>query len=547
VPRIALVHAPRTLVQAFVDLGWDVAADLRPEGCDLDIARALADAAPDLLLQVESLDARLLLRGLEELPCPTLFWALDPHLNGFWQAAYGRLFDLTLSTQARWHEDLTALGARAAHLPWFGLARPWRPWEARSHEICFVGRVTAQRPARGWLLDFLTRQYGERGLKLASDVNFGQMLELYGDSRLAPNESIMGELNFRLFEASSTGCLVLGQDLGPEQEALFEPGRDMEVFSHVAGLKSLLDFLLKNPRVAQAKARAVWERVQRDHLPGHRARAILDLAEDLPRNRAQGPEAGLFLGLARFRLWEAGRLPGDAGALDGLLESLPGPLARAAQARFLVQSPGLGSRARAALAALWSAGPKARNLDADLAGSLGALRLEEWELARGFWLARLKARQQPSKALLEPPADPRALLRLWARLLREEDRGLRPGFPFDPKAHVPACAAECLLWALDLAPGDTELLREMDGLLASRPGLEQMRVGFLSELTLRQRQDWRLGLALGLADLKCFRLEAGLEELSVALAQARAQGREQAFFRSLASRDPDGLLARFLA
>jgi len=112
---------------------------------------------------------------------------------------------------------------------------------------------------------------------------------------------------------------------------------------------------------------------------------------------------------------------------------------------------------------------------------------------------------------------------------------------------VPACAAECLLWALDLAPGDTELLREMDGLLASRPGLEQMRVGFLSELTLRQRQDWRLGLALGLADLKCFRLEAGLEELSVALAQARAQGREQAFFRSLASRDPDGLLARFLA
>jgi NodT family efflux transporter outer membrane factor (OMF) lipoprotein len=118
-----------------------------------------------------------------------------------------------------------------------------------------VGRVTAQRPARGWLLDFLTRQYGERGLKLASDVNFGQMLELYGDSRLAPNESIMGELNFRLFEASSTGCLVLGQDLGPEQEALFEPGRDMEVFGHVAGLKSRLDFLLKNPRVAQAKAR----------------------------------------------------------------------------------------------------------------------------------------------------------------------------------------------------------------------------------------------------------------------------------------------------
>lgn len=164
-------------------------------------------------------------------------------------------------------------------------------------------------------------------------------------------------------------------------------------------------------------------------------------------------------------------------------------------------------------------------------------------MARGFWLARLKARQEPSKALLEPPADPRALLRLWARLLREEDRVQRPGFPFDPEVHVPDCAAECLLWALDLAPGDTELLREMDGLLASRPGLDQMRVGFLSELTLRQRQDWRLGLA----DLKCFRLEAGLEELAVALGQARAQGREQAFFRPLASRDPGGLLARSLA
>jgi hypothetical protein len=546
-PRLALVHAPAALSQAFRGLGWEVVLDLHPPGGELDLSQDLDKAAPDLFLQVEVLGPRLLLRGLEALPCPSLFWALDPHLNGFWQAAYGRLFDLTLSTQAKWRDDLAALGAATAHLPWFGLPLPWKPWESRPHEICFVGRVTAQRPARGWLLDFLRRHYGDRRLKLASDVGFAEMLALYGDSRLAPNESIMGEVNFRLFEAAASGCLVLGRDLGPEQAALFEPGREMEVFAHVAGLKARLDFLLKNPRAAQARARAAWERVQARHLPAHRARAILDLAQGLPRKRATGAEAALCRGLALFRLWEAGRLPCPATETAALLDSLPpGPLARAARLRFLVQQPGLESQARAAVAALWRERPADQDLDTDLAAGLGALRLDEWELARGFWLARLRALARPSKALLEPPDSPRNLLRLWARLLREEGRLLRPGFPFDPASHLPACAAECLFLALHLAPGDTELLRETDALLSACPGQEQMRVGFLSDLTLRRRQDWRPALSLGLASLACFRLEAGLEELAAARGLARSQGREAAFFRALASRDPDGLLAAAL-
>lgn len=545
-PRVALVHAPHVLAQAFRDLGCDVVLDLRPEGGELDISQELADAAPDLFLQTEVLGQRTLLRGQENLPCPTLFWAIDPHLNGFWQAAYGRLFDLTLSTQARWREDLAALGADVAHLPWFGLARPWKPWESRSHEICFVGRVTAQRPARGWLLDFLTRHFGGRAT-LAADVAFSQMFELYGDSRLAPNESIMGELNFRLFEAASAGCLVLGRDLGPAQAELFEPGREMEVFDHVAGLKALLDGLLQNPRAAQAKARAAWEKVQAAHLPAHRAQRILDLAQALPRKRAQGGDAALQHGLARYRLWEAGRWPVPAQDMARMLDSLPAsPLARAARLRFLVQCPGLEAQATAALAALWRETPAARDLDADLAGSLGGLRLGQWELAQGFWLARLKTLKQPSKTLLEPPAQPKDLLRLWARLLREAGRLLRPGFPFDPAAHVPDCAAECLFQALHLAPGDVEILREIDGLLAACPGQEQMRVGFLSDLTLRQRNDWRLALSLGLASLACFRLEAGLEELASARDLARKQGKEQAFLRALGARDPGGLLAKTL-
>jgi len=72
-------------------------------------------------------------------------------------------------------------------------------------------------------------------------------------------------------------------------------------------------------------------------------------------------------------------------------------------------------------------------------------------------------------------------------------------------------------------------------------------MGYLSEISLRNREDFRIGLTLGLVDLKLFRIDEGLDELRVAREQARALGKLANFERILGAQDPRGRIRAALA
>jgi len=101
--------------------------------------------------------------------------------------------------------------------------------------------------------------------------------------------------------------------------------------------------------------------------------------------------------------------------------------------------------------------------------------------------------------------------------------------------------------SLQCAPNDVEVLRKAEALLRAVPGSELYRMGYLSEISLRNREDFRLGLALGLVDLKLFRIDQGLDELRVAREQARSLGKLESFERILAAQDPRGRIRAALA
>lgn len=112
----------------------------------------------------------------------------------------------------------------------------------------------------------------------------------------------------------------------------------------------------------------------------------------------------------------------------------------------------------------------------------------------------------------------------------------------DPAIDLPATAGECLMARLMDAPEHLPTLRLLDTILRPVPGMEQTRVGFLSILTLHERNDWRLAFEIGLANLKSYRLDSGLEELVLARDIARKQGQERLFLKALESRNPSGLI-----
>ncbi|MDD3313872.1 glycosyltransferase, partial [Pseudodesulfovibrio sp.] len=502
--NVCLLDAPLSLIRSFEDLGCGVLSLRTGPGPFLSLPDVLAERGfrPDMVLQVESLAGRRLVAGLDRVECPTLLWCVDPHLNAHWHAAWARLFDLTCSTQRAWIPALRGRGAGDVRwLPWFGHAAEGKDPDERTTDVAFVGRITGQRPARRWLAEFLEARTRGFALAVRQDLDFRAMLDLYGDARIVPNESICGEVNFRLFEAASCGCLVLGQDI-EEQAELFEPGREMDVCAHAVELERKLDFYLRNPRLASAMGRAARERVRAGHLAVHRAARLLEFAADAKDRRARGRDAEAWAALTAAAMYEAAVTDLPAEEVLALLEKA-GTGGDAAEAVLRAQALAGMGRAMEANVTAWLAGRLFEDsAGLNLAGSMAGLRLGNFDAAKAFWYRHCKCSGGREAV---PPEDETALLTLWAKDLHRRGLTLRSGFPFDPARHLPAAASECLLAILAREPEHLPTLRLLDTLLRPFPGVEQSRVGLLSVLTLHERDDWRLAFEIGLADLKSFR------------------------------------------
>ncbi|WP_051434744.1 glycosyltransferase [Desulfonatronum lacustre] len=511
---------------------------LHPKPGIHDLPRLLEEHRfePDVVIQQESLGPRVLLKGLENISGLKVFWSIDTHLNAFWQMEYVRLFDLACSTQRNWSEYLhKQTNVPAFWLPWFGRRLPWKGWNQRQRAVCFVGRVTEHRPSRKRFVDFLRREFQ---MELVQDVSFQQMLEVYREARLAPNESIFGEINFRLFEAASCGCLVLNPSGIPGLEETFLPDREIGVFSHALELKSKVNHYSRNQGLAEQMAKAAWARIQEEHLAIHRAQKLLEAVTQATGRSSSRPEPpALSWALTLYRLWQARRVPIATEVLENQLLALP-------------ESP----RKREALLGFWL-GTNRRDLvlhdlmtllQPDIAygnepslarnASLAALHLGEFTLATAFWMRYRKSTGRMAKK----PLTPHRLYLEWSREMMRDDYRVRRGFVYDHERQIPESALECLIMGHRLNPHDMDICKAMDALLQKEPGFEPTRLALLSHVTLHQPLNWQAGLKLGLVNLQDFRLEQGLEELLLAASRAEEQGESRKFNNALAAADPDG-------
>jgi hypothetical protein len=562
-PSTLLIHTTPDLDRAFQALGCTTLT-LQPDSGQqvLDLEERLhgMDFTPELIVQRENLSCRLLVSGLDRFDCPKIFWGLDSHLNAHWHAAYARLFDISCATQKKWIPAYRQLGAQDVRwLPWYAPAGTWQPWSAREHGFSFVGRFSSQRPARRWMCEHLQQRFAHANPSVRDDISYAQMLELYGRTKIVPNESIFNESNLRLFEAATRGCVVLNPDIGPELEELFEPGREIDIYDSVVDLEDLLARHLADERRAQAMGRAAFERVQAEHLVLHRAQTLLDYAADATANAATGQDAQAWFTVTLARLMESGHIFAQPATVEKQAAHLPQTgTTMASRLRLLAtdNSPECAQRIMHILHTVLTDHLFRNDMELNLTASMAALRsaLEAKNtaaitdadtnmdaMARTFLLRQLQAGGRTSA----PPAPGREnLLLAWARLLHRAGKTIRAGLPFSVKNHLPGSAVECLILLLSLHPEHMEALRLMESLTHSIRGTEQARVGYLSLLTLHEPDDWRMGLELAIADLRSYRRTAGEEELRNALKAARQQEQEKHFIRALTARDPSGLLRR---
>ena len=501
---------------------------------DLPAELASRGLTPDLIIQDEVLAPRVLLKGLEEFPCPKLFWSQDPHLNLYWQTPYAGLFDAVASTQKAQAQSLgQACGGTSAWITWSEPQGPWTPHADRTHAMAFVGRLTQYRPLRQMFVECVRSRFP---IRIETDLPHPDVPGVYAKARLAPNESILGETTHRLFLASAQGCLVVEPQRANGLEELYEPGLEVVTYQDGLELLDVLAFYSRHADLAAKMGRAAWERSGRDHRPENRIASLAELAlRVVPLPRTGGEGRRLFA-LACARALESALLPASFDEVAGQLAQFPDdPDCFTARLRLLACA---GQSVQALSEALARASAGFAPDDMAFRSSLCALALRQgqFELARAAFGAYAAA----SGVAGTQAATPAALYAALGDALARQGKRWRPGFPFEPERHLPATASECSLMSLMLEPGNKGVLRKAESLLRDLPGSELTRMAYLSEMSLRNREDFRLGLSLGLADLRAYRVDEGLDEIRLAREQAQAHGKAGAFQAALAARDPSG-------
>ncbi|WP_457571485.1 glycosyltransferase family protein, partial [Desulfovulcanus sp.] len=484
---------------------------------------------PDIIIQQETLGPRTLLLGLEHFPCPKIFWSIDTHLNAFWHKLYGRNFDLVLTTQKGWVDKLQAGGLEKVNwLPWFGIKKEWKDFSRRKYDLSFVGRITAHRPARKWMVDFLRQEFG--GF-IAQDVEFARMLDIYEQTKLAPNEAIAGEVNFRTFEAASCGALVLNQDLGDEISSLFIPGKETLIFNHVLELRELIKFYLKHQSQAEKIALASWKKIQNEHLAVHRARKLLRYAQEItPRLCARG-QAFKNIVLSLFQLWQNQASTLNKKEIIDLFLKLP--IDPEVLSALIELHADRKDKTESFLIPVLQQKQYDFHLGLNLTCSFAAQKHNNFPLARQFWYRYLLSKGQK----LKPVSTPLQLSLFWAKELARKGEIFRIGLRFDPRNMLPQSALECLVYAERLDPENKEVLNAILTLIQNQKGLEPLLLQIQSHLSLVDPENWRLGLDLALTNLKAFRLGQGLEELFLAFETAQKKNKTDLFFSRLKKKD----------
>ena len=504
---------------------------LHPEPGLHSLQKLLATHAfvPDLIFQAESLGPRVIFTDLPALPCSKLFWSVDSHLNMFWHRHYGRLFDCVLTPHLSLHaaqpEDWRL--PRIARLAKEGTARPFQRHSRRKHAFAFVGRLSGDRGPRRNML----RMLAARGLEPQDGLAWEAMLELYDNTRILPNESICTEVNFRLMEGASCGCCLITPDVGEDQDALLEPGKECLIYANGLELLELIDQFAARPKQAEAIGRAAWRRIQAEHLPEHRAAAILREAQH-SGHAAQGEQAALHLLMSIVQLTRSGIFTEDTDITDARLRASSHPLAFAARVQRASETGQTELCARLLQETLLSGFGTGRP-EVDGICSFAAILAHDLGLAKQFWY---RYHHNAERQKVKKPENLYQLCLFWAREYMRLGRTAQPGLPFI-EGTCPESALEALLLAGRFAGEDREWRRLLVGLEHVPRAYPQLYADTVRELAHCSPQDWRMALRAALALFRVCALPEGEDMLIRAWNTAAAAGQEHAFW-TMARKSP---------
>ena len=210
----------------------------------------------DAIVQVENLSKREFFADISQIPCLKIFWAIDIHLNFYWQKDYFQNFDIILTSQLNF---VKKINKKAIWLPWGiedkFISEKFIPLKERKFKISFVGLIDENRIKRKNIIEILKREFDIyiAGDTLKNRLPIEKVLEIYKNSWIVINESINRDINFRYFEATSQGALLYTEKISNGENILFLENYEFILYSQkdlIKKLKELINFPEKIEKIA---------------------------------------------------------------------------------------------------------------------------------------------------------------------------------------------------------------------------------------------------------------------------------------------------------
>jgi hypothetical protein len=327
-------------------------------------------------------------------------------------------------------------------------------------------------------------------------------------------------------EGASCGCCLLTPDVGEDQDVLLEPGKECLIYTNGLELLEQLEQLSARPEQAESIGRAAWQRIQAEHLPKHRAAAIIREATN-SGHAAQGDKAALHLLMSIVQLTRSGIFTEDPGITDARLRASSHPLAFAARVQ-LASETGQAKLCAQLLQETLLSGFGATQLEVDGICSFAAIWTHDLGIAKQFWY---RYHQNIERQKVKKPESLYHICLLWAQEYLRQGRLAQPGLPFK-QGSCPESALEALLLAGRFAGENMEWRRLLAGLEYMPHTYPQLYADTMLELS-RHTQDWRVDLRAALALFRICSLPEGELMLIRAWNNATAASQKQAFWGML--------------
>lgn len=235
-----------------------------------DIIKSLPNNfKPDRILFLDN-SAPLYMKGLENIDIPMLFYSVDIHQHYTLHKLLNNVFDGMFVAMKDYVPRLNNEGyTNVKWLPLF--ATKICPLEfEKKYNAVFVGTLNEKlNPDR---VKFF------RELEKITDIycTTGKWWEIFPKSHIVMNQTVKGDLNFRVFEAMGSGSLLLTEKSSNGLFDLFKDKVHMITYNKgdIYDAKEKIDYYLSHLKEANEIARAGREEILKNHMPQNRVEVI---------------------------------------------------------------------------------------------------------------------------------------------------------------------------------------------------------------------------------------------------------------------------------